>query len=141
MKSILGKRRRLADIISPPVSAIVFYLLSLFILKKGEYLPGIQIYFLFFAIPLSYLGVLFFGYPGLWLLNKLRALNIFSFLVMSFLAGFLTVFAFFSGVALLQKIDNLGELYSNGLEPMLIAALSATVGALVFAKISDILGE
>ncbi len=137
--NILLKNKPMAFLIAPAVSALSFYLLALLSLEKGEYLPGMQNLFLYLAIPLSYLGVLLFGLPGLWLLRKYGMLNLGSFLTMSFFSGVLTLLGFITGIALLQQVDDFKEVYESGLEPTLIAGISAVLGAFIFTKLSGIL--
>ncbi len=126
----------LAYIVSPLISALIFYALVVFRLKTGNYLPGIRILFLIFAIPFSYLGVVIFGLPSLALVKKMQIVNYFSMAILGFTNGILTMLLPVTIVLIAKKIS-IKEVYGNMLEPILAAGIAGLVGILIFALISD----
>lgn len=128
--------KKLAFLIAPLASALIFYGLVVLGLKSGDYLPGIRIYFLIFAIPFSYLGVFAFGFPSLILLKRFDLLNYFSLAIAGSINGLLTILVPVTIVLIAQKA-NLREVYLDMLEPFLAASIAGLVGILIFKAISD----
>ncbi len=130
----LAKPKQLGFVISPLLSAIIFYLLILLRLKTGEYLEGIRIAFLLLALPFSYLGVVVFGLPSLVIIKRLRLNNIYFWALVGFVNGILTIMLPITIIALVQKA-NIRKIYGSMLEPILFAGIAATIGILLFKQL------
>ena len=133
---LLAKPKTLAFLVSPMVSAIVFYVLVVLRLQGGDYLPGIRIFFFLVAIPFSYIGVLIFGLPSLALLKKLQLNSYYSWAVLGFISGVLTILLLISIILIVQKAG-FKEAYGDMLEPILFAGIAGLLGILVFKYISE----
>ncbi len=125
----------LAYIVSPLISALIFYALVVFRLKAGDYLPGIRIYALVLAIPMSYFGVLVFT-PSLLILRNLGIYSYYSLALTGFINGALTVIVV-TGIIILMQKANPKEVYGDMLEPILAAGIAGLIGILFFKLISD----
>lgn len=129
----------LALLISPPITAFIFYLLFTEI-SGGSSSMGFEFFILLVGIPVSYFVSIFIGLPVTLYFRRKDKLSFLALAIIGFILGFLT-YGFVEAGYALDKIKQGGTSHFFSFwvfKKLLAAGASAAIGALIYGIISGV---